>query len=54
MRAPRFTDYEALNRIQELMNGVRWDSDTASVIAHIIRQTGRVIEDVVEEESSCH
>lgn len=38
-------DTEALDRIQALLSGREWDSDTPDDVATIVRLTGRVIED---------
>lgn len=37
------SDTEAMVRIHALLDGTEWDSDTASDIAEVLRETGRTI-----------
>jgi hypothetical protein len=39
------SDCDALNRIQELLDGSEWDSETMDNVAHAVRATGREIRD---------
>lgn len=46
------TDIAAMNGIAALMSGNEWDADMLDVIADIVRQTGRAVENSDEYEDA--
>lgn len=45
-------DFFALDHIQDQLDGVEWDADTLERIADIVRETGREVRDLSEEEDT--
>lgn len=49
METPTISANEALDRIQRILSGNEWDSDTPDCVAHIVRMTGRTVEELTDD-----